>query len=218
MLTKFLRSASGNASAPTQVSYITNVLQDSGASSYTFTNTNIGGAGLIVVVIHGERGTGSYSVSSCTIGGVSATIHLNPSVETSCAIVSAVITSGSTATISVTFDQTLSRCAIGVYRVTGYVSTTPVATGTQTVTSGTSLSTTLNTSANGIVIAGVTSSTTNSGFTWTNITENYEVRSSTILTSLSGASSTTTGGNLTVSTTASLSVGEFAVLSAVSWR
>ena len=57
--------------SPAVVSYVTNILQNSGASSYTFTDTNIGGPGLIVVVIHGERGTGSYSVSSCTIRGVS---------------------------------------------------------------------------------------------------------------------------------------------------
>jgi len=203
-----------------QAEYITNVSDTTDASTYTFTGVNIGGPGLIVVNLHGGQGTGTaWTVSSCTIGGVSATIHVNPSDPDSCAIASAVITSGTTADISFTATTTLLRAVVGVYRITGYQSATPVATASQTTNASTDTRTvTLDTSANGVVIAG-TSHADSSTFTWTNATENYDVTLAETSNSFAGASVNTTGGNLTitvVSTDAAPANGY--TLSAVSWR
>lgn len=219
MLTKFLRAAAGNSGTPAVVTYVTNVSSVANGSSYTFSNTNIGGAGLIVVAIHGgQGGSTSWTVSSCTIGGVSATIHVNPSAPDTCAIASAVITSGSTATISFSVaGATLQRAVVGVYRITDYQSATPVATASQNITTGDTRTVTLNTSNNGVVIAG-TSHSDNRSFTWTNATENYDVVLSETSNSFSAASSTTTGGDRTITVQATGIAGDGYVLSAVSWR
>lgn len=203
-----------------QLSYITNVSDTANLSTYTFTAVDIGGPGLIVVNLHGGQGTSTaWTVSSCTIGGVSATIHVNPSDPDSCAIASAVITSGTTADISFTATTTLQRAVVGVYRITGYQSATPVATASQTTNASTDTRTvTLNTGNNGVVVAGTSHSDART-FTWTNATENYDVTLSETSNSFSGASNNTTGGNLTITVvSAGGGVNDGYTLSAVSWR
>lgn len=215
-----LLGAVPQVATPAVVSYITNVSDIANASTYNFTAVNIGGPGLIVVNLHGGQGTATaWTVSSCTIGGVSATVHVNPSSPDSCAIASAVITSGTTADISFTATTTLARAVVGVYRITDYQSVTPVATASQTTNASTDTRTvTLNTSAGGVVIAG-TSNSDPSSFTWTNATENYDVTLSETSNSFAGASDNTTGGNLTITVVSTdITPADGYTLSAVSWR
>lgn len=201
--------------------YIANIASSADASSYTFTNAPIAGAGLIVVVAHTE---GVNSVSSATIGGVSATINAQVisggvTQKTNTAIFSAVIGSGSTATIVVNYGGTQARCGIAIYQVTGYSSTTPVTTVTNSAASGTGLSATLNSlSVNDAVIAGCTVGDGGNAVTWTNIRENYD-------NEIAGENAQQSGGNAIVGssgnytiTTSHSSSGDGNTLTAAAWR
>lgn len=90
-------------------------------TSYSFASQSFGVAAdnrHVVVCVGGLAGAGARSVSSMTIGGVAATkvveIALN---AVACAIYIANVPTGTTGTVSVTFNAPMVRAAIAVYRV-----------------------------------------------------------------------------------------------------
>lgn len=173
---------------PAALTFITTVSDATDLTTYSFAGASIGTADStrrVVCVVHWMyAGAGTDTVlNSATIGGVAATIHVqtNNGVTASpggCAIISALVPTGTTGTIAATFNALCSRCLVGIYRAVNEGSATPVATASDnTLTSSTTLDVNVNISAGGWAVAGVTTLTsaatpTN---TWTGVTEQYDV-------------------------------------------
>lgn len=146
-------------------------------TSYTFTAADLGDAAgdrYIIVAVSGRKaGAATPTITSVTIGGVSATIavqHFNTVSDTNIAgIAIALVPTGTTGDIVVVFPATQVRCAVGVYRATGLSSIT--ASDTDSATVGPSV--TLDVPANGFAIGtGLTAATTTA--TWTELTEKQD--------------------------------------------
>jgi hypothetical protein len=158
------------------ITYITSTSSTSDTSSYTFNNVNIGGPGLIVVTFS-VRTDVFRTFSSASIGGVSAPLvaGVNTGDRTVTGIVSARITSGTTANINITLGGQAINCVIGVYRIQNNTSDTVSRTKTTQVGSSNSIGTNLDSAlANTLAVSVVTSAFQNGPFTWTNATEDYD--------------------------------------------
>ena len=206
---------------PTVKTYITGASSSGYTTSYTFSSTSIGTASsdrLVVVVVEGRQAVVDRTVSSVTIGGVSATIvsATNVSGRYPGCIAYLTVTSGTTADIVVTFSgSTGSGCAIQVYTLTSLSSTTPVDSD-QSGTVASPASVTLTTSSQGALIAGVGGNGGATGsISWTGPTEDYEVSPATGFR-VGSASKDNTGTSETV--TATETVATQMRLMAVAWR
>jgi len=172
------------------------------ASSYSFTSQPIGSASASrrVVVAIGWGAASGITLSSVTIGGVSASIDADSGNATGNRRVyfaSAVVPTGTTATIAITLSATAARIGIGVWTLTGGSATGQTAaninnaSGTLTVT----------TAVNDVVLAaGFSSHTSNSvTTTWSSATERYDAQIENVFNAHSGAD--------TVATTTSTGIG-----------
>ena len=163
------------------ITYLSNTNNAAGQTSYTFTNVAIGGPGLIAIVVHAEAGSSGRILTSATIGGLSATIAVNTSVfgltQSNTAIIYKRITAGTTATVVLTFNGAMSRCAIGLWRINGNASDTPRQTVSSSSTAAnTTLSITFTSQlAGALMLCGQTNGTNATPMTWTNATERYDV-------------------------------------------
>lgn len=168
--------------------YITSPTPSFGsATTFTFTGVSLGsanGTSLVVVVVHVWDVSGDgRKLSSASIAGVGATIHVNvvgthsPVQGANAAIISAQ-TASTSGTISVTTSNTCIGCGVDVYRLTGLTSVTPTATASQTAGGGaaTSISTTISVPGNGILIQNITvfSTTTLTTLTGSGTTQDHE--------------------------------------------
>jgi hypothetical protein len=137
---------------------------------YTFSAQPIGTAaeGRRVVVGIGTNST--RTVSSVTIGGVSASIDATHFVsgDGRVAIASAVVPTGTTADVVVTLDSGALGCGIGVWTLTGGAPTGHVDSG-----GGDPIGLDVSTAAGDVVIAYV-AGIANQVFTWTGATERFE--------------------------------------------
>src|SRR5262245_51584457 len=104
-------------------------------TTYTFTGLSIGAADAtrrVICAVHWDANSvGGQTISSATIGGVSATIHGTAIDETSGSYVqfiSALVPTGTTATVSVTFGGGNAACFVAVWRQINESSSTPFAT------------------------------------------------------------------------------------------
>lgn len=184
------------------VSYVTTVSSDSNTGTYNFSNVNIGGPGLIVCVIGSfNQGVGvPRRITSMTLGGVSMTsvIDSNNVGSSSAFIRSLVVSSGTSADISVTLNNGgagSSTCNVSVYRIQNYKSSTAAETATSN-SIGTTQQANLPTSTNAsdtVVISGIFFMRIPGSVTWTNITENFE-RAPGGITMFSVASKVVAGG------------------------
>jgi len=142
------------------------VLDAVGATTYTFSGADIGPAAadrIVVVVCQTEGGA---SLSSATIGGSSADIRVqsnNGNVVT--AIITRLVTSGTTADIVVTWNTSTLRCLIGVYSLTG-ATEVPVDTDAAAAASGTGQTLTVTIPANGCAINGDSHGSGTTPTTW----------------------------------------------------
>lgn len=198
----FLNQASQSKS----VSYIGFSSNNTSLTTYTFNNVNVGGPGLCVLTIHSERTGVLPSISSVTIGGVTATlvgqVGQGPSASfTNVGIVSLSQTA-TTANIVITFTTNPLRCGFGVWRIQNNSSNTVFQVQSNSALTGTGLSinfTSLNSNALGI--CAQTNGIDGTVMTWTNATEDYDTNLGAGTTQMSGADFTTTSsGNRTVST------------------
>lgn len=107
------------------------------ATTYTFSAVDIGAADtnrmVVVAIATSSNASSTRTVSSATIGGVSATVNVQVSAAAasfrSAHIISAVVPTGTTGDVVITMSGTMARMAIAVYRsIPG--STTPVNTNT----------------------------------------------------------------------------------------
>jgi hypothetical protein len=157
------------------VSRTANAVNASNLTTYTFTSQSLGAAAgnrKIVVCVNCTHGSSGISVSSLTVGGVSASlVKAQPAnTETSyrTEIWQADVAAGTTGNVAVTFSSAPNQCGIGVYRVTGAKSAAHATAGDNTSPG----SETINVPANGILIG---SAGNNGGVVaWSGITENYD--------------------------------------------
>lgn len=159
-----------------------------GQSTYTFSSTSIGAASVsrLVVVTVGfcdRTGTGR-TISSATIGGVTATINtqINDAASTApgVAIIQAVVPTGTSGDIVINFSGSIHSCGIGVFALYDLISTTPTdsdetITGVLLFTTG-SISRTSTVLQHGVIISiGLNSTFDTPGISCTStVTEVYE--------------------------------------------
>ena len=163
---------------PPLATYITSVADTADATGYTFTGQSLGTAAAdreVVVAVQSRTGGTSITVSSLTVGGISATLEVRTantaSGYTLIEIWRAPVPTGTTGDVVVNFTGgTALRCAIDIYKLTGRSST--FATSSTGASNGGTLS--LNVAANGAVIAAAASASATSAFTWTGVTERYD--------------------------------------------
>lgn len=111
-----------SAPIPTTITFTESLFDETQSTSKSFTRMDIGGPGLIAIVVHNRS---NITISSATIGGVSATIIHN---GTPTKIMYANITStGTTADVEFTLS-TNDDVALGVFRLQNLTSTTPLRT------------------------------------------------------------------------------------------
>ena len=159
------------------LTYLTNSGDTSNLTTYTFSSVDLGDAAgdrLILVGSSGVAGA-ARAVSSVTVGGVSATQAAQASNGGQpAALHSAVVPTGATGDIVVTFNGSMNRAHIGVWRLSGYNSSTVEDTIGAGLGSSSSQTGTIDVSAGGVIIAyGIGNNTGNHG--WTGVTENFDV-------------------------------------------
>lgn len=163
-------AATPNAS----ISFTDSASDGSDGTGYTFSARSLGAAASdrFIVVGAGQRNSGQ-TVSSLTIGGVSASLikrQVGASGFNVTELWGATVPTGTTGDITVTWSASVVRCAIAVHRIVNLTSTTP----TFTVGSTTDpMSVLINVEGGGVAVAfsygGV-----NGTNTWTGLTEDVD--------------------------------------------
>lgn len=163
------------------LTFKTSSVSSSDLDTYTFSSLSIGTASttrLVIAVCFAQNDNAAAGVAptSVTIGGVAATIHVSglgtSANESSVAIASAVVPTGTTASVVVVYPDSQARAGVAVYTLTGYESATPIRTGSNTADAKTTAS--LNMVAFSTQVGVVGSSNRFAGSTtctWTNATE-----------------------------------------------
>jgi hypothetical protein len=215
LLSQGLRAANKPAAS---VSYRANYSSITNASSYTFTSCDIGteaGRDQIVIAVHtGAGGT----VDTVTVGGSSATRISGTGAGLNVALWRVGGVTGSTATIEVTMPSTADRCLIAVYALYDLLSVTPIDSDSTFALSGSSsLSRTIDTRNDGVIIAMASSNAGSRTFTWTGVTENYDV-SLESAHSYSGGSGTSTSNTTTTVSFTIAGGGTGLTFTLASWR
>lgn len=175
-----VNSAHANA-ALNPAKFLQSAIDTTDASTYTFSSQNLGVAGAartIIAAINARVGVGGVrTINSVTIGGVSATVDVQRAhVDgTTSGIARAVVPSGTTGDVVVTFSDSVYRCGIALWKIpTGTVTPNNTAsdvafpTGSCIVTG----------QAGGVIIATAintpTAPTEGAAVTWTNGVERYD--------------------------------------------
>lgn len=151
------------------------------ATTFTFAGQNLGAADvtrrIVVAVTWGDAATPA-TLSSATIAGVAATIHIQlaGALQGRCALISALVPTGTSGSIVINLSGgTPDRCAIGVYRAINETVAAPHATASDITATAGLFTTTINIPASGWVVAvgapNVAVTPTNE--TWVGVTETY---------------------------------------------
>lgn len=181
-----------SSSSGVDVTFTESVVDTTDASAFTYSAVALGDADTdrLIVVCTGGTGTtvGNRNVSTLTIGGVSASLIVTLDHQASSIYVSemwsAVVPTGTTGDIVVTWNNTMTMNGIGVYRVMG-ADTTPHATATD-ASDASGLTVDINVEAGGAIIGY--SSVDNTGtFVWSGLTEDFDEAVETTLWFHSGA-------------------------------
>lgn len=183
-------------------SYLQSATSTADTNAYTFSSQSLGDAAsdrYIIVTAIARKAGAAFTLSSITIGGVSATIvrQVTNTVTNSdtAAIVIANVPTGTTGDVVVTWSTTVLRCAIGMWRATSLSSATEHDASTSTAADPTYA---IDVPAGGFAIAaGLTAAATT--VTWTGLTEKFDSTLESFVT-YTGASDefATTQTNLTV--------------------
>jgi hypothetical protein len=173
----FLFVQAPSASTPFGLSYIGSNNSTTAGSSFTFTSQSIGAADPTrIVVVALAAGPNAATVSNVTIGGTNAN-HATSSYQTASDNSSLsdiwylAVSSGTTATIVVTFSGSENRCLIEIYGIIGTGSGFSAGGGAGSSWTVSSLSASVSIPSGGgaIAVAG-THSTITGAFTPTNLT------------------------------------------------
>lgn len=163
----------GGSVAPISANYEDNADSTSALTTYTFVGVGIGTAApdRHVVVCIGSNSNGR-TVSSVTVAGQACTVInsvVNSTRTVAMAVTNAPVTSGTTATVTVTFNAGEDGCGIATYSLNTSGSVTPTDTATSTTTSG---SVSLDIPAGGVGIIAIRDS--GSGGTISGLTKDDE--------------------------------------------
>ncbi len=207
------------AEAAITFAYETTVASTTDLTTYTFSTVDIGTANAdrcVIVSAIARKSGASATLSTVTIGGVSATIvvqNTNNVTNTDVAgLAAAIVPTGTTGDIVVTWSAGMLRSQIGVWTAIGTDScTTPHDTGSSL--SGDPSTTIDIADAGAAVGAGLTAAGTTAS--WTGLTENFDATLETFVTATgasASAMSAETGRTVTIDFAAAgvESVGVFA--------
>ncbi len=144
-------SGFGASQAPEvfDVSFLTRTEDTTDLTNYSFPSQPFGADSQtrrIVACVNWTGNGAARTISSATIGGVTATIHIDQSGTSAtlgCGIISAIVPAGSSGTIAINMSGACLRMVIGTYRVVAETSSTPFATANDP-SPGPALSTTIN--------------------------------------------------------------------------
>jgi len=132
---------------------------------------------LIVIALGGHRGNTTTQYSAVTINGVSATLVAQAHQENGASLANtviayAIVPTGTSVDVGVTVSSAngMSDNHFSVFRLTGYLSSTPVHTNTGTGTSS-PCSTTLNVNAGGFLVGVGAVRSGGANLTWTGLTD-----------------------------------------------
>lgn len=162
---------------PPTGNYNANTGSNTASTTFTFTSVSIGTASSTRYVVVAMIAQGaSASPTSVTVGGISATSAAAAVTSSNRAeLWIAAVPTGTTANIVVTFAASTTRCAVGSFSVYDITSTTPVNTATSS--GSTSMTLSVNTNANSVVIGTAFSSGSAPDATWVGVTESYDTDS-----------------------------------------
>ena len=184
-------------------------------TTYTFSTKSFGAADAnrqIIVSIAGFHSADARSISTVTIGGVSATINVQETHTISgsrqSGIAIANVPTGTTGNVVVTWDNTMTSCAIVVYRTVG-ASTTAHDTATDPGAASGVVTGTLDIPSGGIAVAVVAwkGSASPPMTTWTVATETEDTTVENNET-YSSATHNVSGSGITITATASVTLDQ----------
>lgn len=145
-----------------RATFLQSILATSTQATVGFGNVTAPKAGLMVMAYVGRASVANRTITSVSIGGSTANVHLASAASTDPHfIASRVVSSGANA-ISVTFNTTTTTAnhAMGFWLLDNYASTAPTGTDGQVLTASTVISTTFPASEGGIAVWGVRTLTT----------------------------------------------------------
>lgn len=201
------------ATTSAQVTYTDSQVIAGTASTYTFSGLNFGAASsdrYMICEVGIRNASSTFSISSATIGGISAVAavtssNTGASVQNTAAIFVAAVPTGTSGNFVVNLSAASTRAAATCYAATGLNSATPTATNTST---GDNPSGSLVVSPGGIAIGAEffgTNPFTIPAATWTNLTKDTDLNvgsvnnfSSASVNSAAGQSSTISVSNSNV--------------------
>lgn len=178
--------------APPALEFRTSVSDVTSQATYTLTDVDIGAADPTRRVIAGVTAgiLSARTISSATIGGVTAAIHAelnDANADDYAGFISALVPTGTTATFAITMSSTCLNMVIGSYRLINETVSTPHATATTNAGTAGAYSVSINVPANGALVAAAKAIGSGGTWSWSGATERYD----TILETLdvhSGAS------------------------------
>lgn len=177
------------------------------ATEYTYSAEPLGDVAadrIIIVSVATRKGGAAAFVSSCTIGGVTATKSVEARDDgNTVAIFAAIVPTGATGNIVVTMSVATARCTIGIWRATGMTAT---AHDNATDFAG-DRDVTVSTEADGFAIAAYTNYT-GAAPSWTGVASDFYVLTESVQR-CAGGSATTSSGTLNITTGGS--IGQLAV-------
>lgn len=180
-------------------------MQNSGATTYTYTGKAIGTASAyrhIIVAIAANTNVASRTISSVTVGGISATAAVSAestnTVFTRVAVYIAAVPTGTTADIVVTYSAAQLRSAIGVYAAYNLLSTTPTSTGTSS-SDVDPMTASLTVNAGGVAVGVAMNyySTAQTDYAWTNMTKDNDIVNNTFVGTTTAHTSGSFSGTIT---------------------
>ena len=181
------------------LSFLQETINVTDQTTYTFSGVNFGTAAadrIIAVVVHSEPalGTNTQTITSATIGGVSATILTSTIQGILCSIIYANVPLGTTGDVVVTVSNTGGRMVIGTWRITG-AQLTHTDAQVSTAASGTGRTISLNLPPGAAAIVGQSNGTQSTNMSWSGATERYQTDTSEALSRYEGADVAPDGAN-----------------------
>ena len=174
----------GDSARPAAATFAGSSGTDTNQTTYNFTGLAIGTASNDRYVVVATNTTSTVTCNSVSVAGTACTklVERTNDATLSIWITNTPITSGTTATVSVTFSGASTNCGVVTWAVTGLELTTARDTMSGV---GTTLSGTIDVPADGVLIAAATGLDSAS---WTGATERVEQSVDSLVVSITGAS------------------------------
>lgn len=156
------------------IAFVANAADGTDLTTYSFAGQNLGTASAdryIVAAFAHRAGAGTPTGSTVTIGGVGATFLAGVSNGTGrCELWIALVPTGTTGTISITWSAGVARCVMGAWALTSLQSSTPTATYSSIASP---MSVSANIAAGGVALA-MGFANVSATATWAGLNENFD--------------------------------------------